>query len=45
MTGQYGYVPAPTFHQDRLREAPDGEIYSAIYNGVRNMPSTVIKCL
>lgn len=39
MTGQYGYVPAPTFHQDRLREAPDGEIYSAIYNGVRNMPS------
>lgn len=39
MTGQYGYVPAPTFHQERLREAPDGEIYSAIYNGVRNMPS------
>ncbi len=39
MTGGYGYVPAPTFHQDRLREAPDGEIYSAIYNGVRNMPS------
>ncbi len=39
MTGQYGYVPAPTFHQDRLREAPDGELYSAIYNGVRNMPS------
>ncbi len=39
MTGRYGYVPAPTFHQDRLREAPDGEIYSAIYNGVRSMPS------
>lgn len=39
MTGQYGYVPAPTYHQDRLREAPDGELYSAIYNGVRNMPS------
>ncbi len=39
MTGGYGYVPAPTYHQDRLREAPDGEIYSAIYNGVRNMPS------
>ncbi|MCG8372608.1 MAG: c-type cytochrome [Balneolales bacterium] len=39
MTGGYGYVPAPTFHQERLREAPDGEIYSAIYNGVRNMPS------
>lgn len=38
-TGGYGYVPAPTYHQDRLREAPDGEIYSAIYNGVRTMPS------
>lgn len=41
MTGNYGYVPAPTYHQDRLREAPDGEIYSAIYNGVRTMPSYV----
>ncbi len=39
MTGQYGYVPAPTYHQKRLREATDGELYSAIYNGVRNMPS------
>lgn len=39
MTGQYGYVPAPTFHSDRIRGLPDGEIYSAIANGVRNMPS------
>jgi len=39
MTGEYGYVPAPSFHSDRLREVPDGEIYSAIANGVRNMPS------
>ncbi|MEX0594089.1 MAG: c-type cytochrome [Balneolaceae bacterium] len=39
MTGQFGYVPAPTFHQDRIREMPDGEIYSAIKNGVRNMPA------
>ncbi|MGF1669863.1 MAG: c-type cytochrome [Balneolaceae bacterium] len=39
MTGQYGYVPAPTFHSDRLRELPVGELYSAITNGVRNMPS------
>ena len=39
MTGNYGYVPAPTYHQERLREAPDGEMYSAIYNGVRTMPS------
>ncbi|WP_026167198.1 c-type cytochrome [Balneola vulgaris] len=39
MTGNYGYVPAPTYHQARLREATDGELYSAIYNGVRTMPS------
>ncbi|MEX2584875.1 MAG: c-type cytochrome [Balneolaceae bacterium] len=39
MAGGYGYVPAPSFHQDRIREMPDGEIYSAIYNGVRTMPS------
>lgn len=38
-TGGYGYVPAPTYHQDRLREATDGELYSAIYNGVRTMPA------
>lgn len=39
MVGGFGYVPAPTYHQDRLRNAPDGEIYSAIANGVRTMPS------
>lgn len=39
MEGGYGYVPAPTYHQERLINAPDGEIYSAIYNGVRTMPS------
>lgn len=39
MTGNYGYVPAPTFHSERLRGLPDGEIYSAMANGVRNMPS------
>ncbi|HMB98425.1 MAG TPA: c-type cytochrome [Balneolaceae bacterium] len=39
MTGDYGYVPAPSFHSNRLREVPDGEIYSAIANGIRNMPS------
>lgn len=39
MTGQYGYVPAPTYHSDRLRNAPDGQLYSAIYDGIRNMPS------
>lgn len=39
MAGRYGYVPAPSYHQERLRNAPDGEIYSAIANGIRNMPS------
>jgi len=39
MEGQYGYVPAPSYHDQRLVDAPDGEIYSAIYNGVRTMPS------
>lgn len=39
MVGRYGYVPAPTYHQDRLRNAEDGYIYSTITNGIRNMPS------
>lgn len=39
MTGEYGYVPAPTFHSERSREMPDGEFYSAIANGIRNMPA------
>ncbi len=39
MVGQYGYVPAPSYHEQRLVDASDGELYSAIYNGVRSMPS------
>lgn len=39
MTGQYGYVPAPTFHSDNLRQMPDGHFYSAITNGIRTMPN------
>lgn len=39
MEGNYGYVPAPSFHDQRIRELSDGEVYSAIYNGVRTMPS------
>lgn len=34
-----GYVPPPTFHSQRLREMPDGQIFDVITNGVRNMPS------
>ncbi len=34
-----GYVPPPTFHDDRIRNMPDGQLYDVITNGVRNMPS------
>lgn len=34
----YGYVPAPTYHTEALRVAPDGYFYDAITNGVRSMP-------
>ena len=43
MTGNngqgYGYVPAPSYHTETLRERPDGYIYDVILNGVNNMPS------
>lgn len=37
-TGGFGYVPAPTYHSDRLREETDGYMYDVIANGVRTMP-------
>jgi len=39
MTGQYGYVPAPTFHRGASYDMPDGQFYSAIANGIRSMPA------
>jgi mono/diheme cytochrome c family protein len=33
-----GMLPPPTYHQDRLRHAPDGQIYATIQNGKGNMP-------
>lgn len=39
MENNYGFVPAPSFHIDRLRDESDGYIYSTIANGIRNMPS------
>lgn len=34
------WQPAPpTFHQDRLRQMPDGQLFATISNGVRLMPS------
>lgn len=39
MENNYGYVPAPSFHTDRLRNETDGYLYSVIANGIRNMPA------
>lgn len=36
--GATGLV-APTFHDDRLRHIPDGQLFATISNGLRNMPS------
>ena len=36
--GATGLV-APSFHDDRLRHIPDGQLYATIRNGLRNMPS------
>jgi len=36
---QRGYLPPPSFHQDRVRQFDDGYIFDVISNGVRNMPS------
>lgn len=34
-----GYLPPPNFHQDLVRNYPDGHIFDVISNGIRNMPS------
>jgi mono/diheme cytochrome c family protein len=34
-----GYVPPPSFHTDRIRGLPDGEVFEVITHGVRNMPA------
>jgi len=34
-----GKVPTPTFHQDRLRQVPDGYLFGVITNGFGMMPS------
>jgi len=34
-----GKVPTPSFHQDRLRQVPDGQIFDTITNGLGLMPS------
>jgi mono/diheme cytochrome c family protein len=34
-----GFLPAPSFHLDRLRQAEDGHFFDVISKGIRNMPS------
>jgi hypothetical protein len=37
---KYNYpIPPPSFHQERLRTMPDGQLFDTITNGIRNMPS------
>lgn len=37
-SGATAFVP-PTFHQDRLRTMPDGQLFATISNGKSNMPA------
>lgn len=32
-------ITPPTFHDDRIRHMPDGQMFATISNGVRNMPA------
>lgn len=34
-----GMLAPPTFHQDRIRKMPDGQLFATISNGIRNMPA------
>lgn len=34
-----GMLKPPTFHQDRIRHMPDGQMFATISNGIRNMPA------
>jgi mono/diheme cytochrome c family protein len=34
-----GFTPPPSFHQDRLRDAPPGHFFDVITNGFGAMPS------
>lgn len=36
---KHGMLAPPTFHQDRLRKMPDGQVFATITNGIRNMPA------
>ena len=38
MVAQRGFPPPPTYHQDRLRQAPIGHFFDVITNGLGRMP-------
>lgn len=35
----YVAIKPPTFHDQRIRSMPDGQLYATITNGIRNMPA------
>ena len=39
MAVKRGMMAPPTFHQDRIRHMPDGQLFATISNGIRNMPA------
>jgi mono/diheme cytochrome c family protein len=39
MVIKHGMIAPPTFHQDRIRHMPDGQLFATISNGIRNMPA------
>jgi len=39
IVAQRGFLPPPSFHQEKYRNYPDGRIFDVISNGFRNMPS------
>jgi hypothetical protein len=39
MAVKHGMMPPPSFHQDRIRHMPDGQMFATISNGIRNMPA------
>jgi cytochrome c5 len=39
MAVKHGMIAPPTFHQDRIRHMPDGQLFATISNGIRNMPA------
>jgi len=34
-----GMIPPPSFHDERIRTQPAGELYASVTTGIRNMPS------